>query len=846
MQDQIVSCLCEFVEGNRTEIYSGWRPLFGTLRVANSNHNAAAILEVFQIFLSTDNTLVFANAALDYILCLLSHIKNANSPETMVKRKTVNEDNPDTEKKENDLLAEEGGDIDLCMEALKLLQNCATILSMMYYMPKCPTFNTSHRMNIDTDPQLVDAIIPNIEIVNLNQEVIEQMSYRILCTKGDMECCQKKGITLSGMDKPSGVLKIWYILVEGLSSATIVSAQRNQPCIMETLFKVLRDLIVNPGINFGLYCINHLLLPMVQNWLRQHSKPQKAVEIGQNFKHCCGMATELIVDYLHEIHSAQTKDEIGDEENPAVNLALRQLLLILVECISQATENVARLGTSCIRHLILNAGEILSVYQWEILVTAIHRACTVSLNPMQQVMLAFKEDSDSFYGDLANVKVAARRDSTVEDNERYYELARQVLLMQSQRNCNKCSNKACECEKTPPNITIDDRSYVFLLYPLDATSALNPELYSVRVPFRSVVIGVLAHQLLIQTVSSALLQNLNHITPILKILQINSYNLRGILTHVNAKHISILLKCLEVSTNRSREFDSKPGLKFLVQKVGNLSRAANLYTQANTSEVVQIIVLIELCLDGIEKYSIGPKGLKEIIARDGKEKCYTDIDYVEQFIRNLHTKWEYLCDSYVNLSIKIPPEKSEYESSNSDPVTENENQPAKESIPGARPFKLIDFKRADSFSSSDSESYLEQDALPNLKTEEHDLNRTKNSNEELPAPAEIKKAPADSVVEKSQYKFEMKAIKYDTNTLMQIRGSLSSDNVSMGNEDGMRRLETFDGKIDAMLDYGKHKVNQVLSPLPRTNPFLPPEVTATPQIPPEIQQQRAVSIFKVS
>lgn len=46
--------------------------------MANPKNNSAAILDVFRIFLSTDNTLVFANAALDYIMCLLSHIKNTS------------------------------------------------------------------------------------------------------------------------------------------------------------------------------------------------------------------------------------------------------------------------------------------------------------------------------------------------------------------------------------------------------------------------------------------------------------------------------------------------------------------------------------------------------------------------------------------------------------------------------------------------------------------------------------------------------------------------------------------------------------------------------------------------
>ncbi|KAK4874079.1 hypothetical protein RN001_013439 [Aquatica leii] len=834
VQDQIVSCLCEFVEGNRTEICSGWRPLFGTLRVANGKHNSAAILEVFKVFLSTDNTLVFANAALDYILCLLSQIRHAdNDTETKIDKtqKTIFED----EKKKKLEITEEVNveRVDLCMESLKLLENCATILSMMYYMPKCPTFNQNHRVKTDLSPQLVDSAIPNPEVVNLPTyfEQVEHMSYEILSPKIDLENCVRNNMMLNQMDKPSGVVKIWFTLLEGLAMTAVLAAEKNQPYILETLFKLLKDLIVNPGINFGLYCINHLLLPMVQNWLRQNNKGPKQNDIGQNFKHYCGMATELVVEYLHTLQQKpEDKDEVK-KENPGATLALKQLLLILNECVAQPVESVARLGASCMRHLIINVGQILTTNQWEILVTAIHRSCAISLSPLQQVTSAFKPNSDSFYGDLATVKVAARRDSTPDENERLYELAQQVLLMQSQKNCTKCLGKQCECEKTTSNIVIDDRSYVFLLFPLEAVTSFNPDLFTIRVPFRNLVLGILAHQMLIQTISSALLQNLNHVTPILNILQINSCSLRGILTHVNAKHVNILLKCLEMSNERAKEFDSRPGLKFLMQKVGNLNKSANLYTQANTSEVVEIIVLIELCLDGIEKYGISPKMLKEILAKEDKEKCCTDIDYVEQFLQKLQTKWEFMCESYANLSINIPAEKEEFETSETLPKPEQ-----------CKP----ELKRCDSFYSSDSESYLEKNFLPNLNNEES-LSESKNEDckdvdEDTHKDVDSPNGTDDEASEdNSQFKAN---IKYDTNTLMQIRSSASTENI---NKKIMKTTKEIEEKVGALIEqYRKHKSNNLLTPpKSKSNVSVFNNTVPPPQpVPPEIQQQRAISIFK--
>ncbi|XP_018563694.1 brefeldin A-inhibited guanine nucleotide-exchange protein 3 isoform X2 [Anoplophora glabripennis] len=868
VQDQIVACLCEFVEANRIEICSGWRPLFGTLRVANAKNNAAAILEVFRIFLSTDNTLVFANAALDYILCLLSHIKNSNFDDNQSEyvAQTVNQPN---DKKSLSFLDKETefpsklliGPVDMCIESLKLLQNCAAILSMIYNMPKCPTFNLTHRMNIDTNPQLVDSVIQNAEIVNFNQSIFDNISYEILVTQTDFDNCESEKLTLAHMDKQSGVLKIYYILLEGLSSASILSAPKNQPFVVETLFKLIRDLIVNPGINFGFYCINHILLPMVQNWLRQNVKVQKPGEVWQNFKHCCGLASELVVDYLYHLHENQPTEE---NENPAATLALKQLLLILIECIAQPSENIARLGTSCIRHIILSAGKVLTVHQWEILVVALHRACTISLHPLQQLTLAFKENSDSFYGDLATVKVAARKDSSVSENERLYELAQQVFLMQSQRYCHKCQGKTCECEVTK-GVVIDDRTYVFLLYPFDTNSMLNPDLYTIRVPFRNLVVGILAHQMLVQTISSALLQNLNHITPILNILQINSCSLRGILTKVNAKHVNILLKCLEISNVRSKEFDVRPGLKFLTQKVGNLNKAANLYTQANTSEVVQIIVLIELCLDGIEKYSIDPKSLKEILAREEKSKCLTDLDYIEDFLKKLQVKWDRLCESYINLTLVIP-----------DVSDESDDDIAPSSEPYPKAFKLADFKQDednDNLSvSTDSESYLERDILPNLKNDEKLVETTevkksklqqscsldeniihkKDKNENSSTDDETNELAGkyNSKIIYQKYKIELNSIKYDKNTLLQMRKStISSDNIIMSCDKGndLSKSKSCHLWIKEDINYdSKLKKPSPAHNGPKLNPFTSSIIPPPLPVPTEIQQQRAMSIFKDS
>lgn len=72
---KVVNCICEFVEGSQIEIRSGWRPLFRALGGVSSANHVNSLLEVFQVFLDTGNPAVFSNAAMDFIHCLMKHIR---------------------------------------------------------------------------------------------------------------------------------------------------------------------------------------------------------------------------------------------------------------------------------------------------------------------------------------------------------------------------------------------------------------------------------------------------------------------------------------------------------------------------------------------------------------------------------------------------------------------------------------------------------------------------------------------------------------------------------------------------------------------------------------------------
>jgi len=65
---------------------------------------------------------------------------------------------------------------------------------------------------------------------------------------------------------------------------------------------------------------------------------------------------------------------------------------------------------------------------------------------------------------------------------------------------------------------------------------------------------------------------------------------------MSSRVVFALLKCLQSSHDAAMQFDSRPGLKFLVQKVSRFDVAANLYRQAGIARTVYTHVLLELCV----------------------------------------------------------------------------------------------------------------------------------------------------------------------------------------------------------------------------------------------------------
>lgn len=97
------------------------------------------------------------------------------------------------------------------------------------------------------DGLLVDPNIPDLELIkfeNVPEDLNTDtgMSYKGLSVSPD-DC----GPSLDSIDRPSGVLRVWFLLLEGMHSAAISGGQNLQPCILDMVFTDLTELIDHPG-----------------------------------------------------------------------------------------------------------------------------------------------------------------------------------------------------------------------------------------------------------------------------------------------------------------------------------------------------------------------------------------------------------------------------------------------------------------------------------------------------------------------------------------------------------------------------------------------------------------------
>ncbi|XP_029553559.1 brefeldin A-inhibited guanine nucleotide-exchange protein 3-like isoform X2 [Salmo trutta] len=600
VQDQVVTSIGELVEMCSPQIQSGWRPLFSALRTVHGTDmkdyligeysmgkSQAPVFDVFEAFINTDNIQVFANAATDYIMCLIKFVKGLGKSE--VDYKEI-----------GDCVSATGySSTDLCLPALDYLRKCSQLLAKIYKMPSKPVFLGARLASLPMRAQ-----------------------ERSVSSEDGMDC------VLAEFDDDTGLIQVWILLLEQLTGVVSNCPWEHQPPTLELLFELLRELTNLPGPGFAIFSVIQLLLPVMSLWLQRSHGDQAYWDIAAtNFKHAIGLCCELVVEHIQSfIHS-----DIGYEN--LINLMLKDLFKLLVACVAEPAETISRVGCSCIRYVLVTVGPVFTEEMWHLACCSLQDAFSATLEPVKNLLVCFRSGSASSSGDACEVKVAAPSHSPSAEAEywRIRAMAQQVFMLDTQ-----CS------PKTPNNKEGFEHAQSCVLIielPSDQQSNGHTQKRKIGIPFRTIVVSLLSHQVLLQNLYDILLEEFvkhpGNAEAQKKTTPVSDPRQAGFLRYISMQNLAIIFDLLLDSYRTARDFDARPGLKYLLMKVSGVCGAANLYRQSAMSFNIYFQAL--LCATLTNQESITAELVKKILyeedegSSDSSQQCSSeDEDIFEE------------------------------------------------------------------------------------------------------------------------------------------------------------------------------------------------------------------------
>lgn len=133
----------------------------------------------------------------------------------------------------------------------------------------------------------------------------------------------------------------------------------------------------------------------------------------------------------------------------------------------------------------------------------------------------------------------------------------------------------------------------------------------------------------------------------------------GMIPMLSVRTMIKMLECLRNSYKVAVEFDSRPGLKFLIQKVARTEVAVNLYKQAGASMVFFIHSLLQICASVPDLSKVKVKSLSYSNHQNLLDICYHDTRHCSNiarvlsspdlFIQLLKAICDELCQTYVDI-----------------------------------------------------------------------------------------------------------------------------------------------------------------------------------------------------
>ena len=301
----------ELVEGFGQSIKSGWRSLLRALsntQISNRHsleefndgeQRQKLVFNIIENFVNIKSTSVFASSVVSAVLCLLKFLRGGGSNDKDDSfEKPFDKDNSLKSNTESNI-SDFSNVLELCGPILNIILQISKKLSLIYIQPSSSIFYGSYSILLVNMTECQDRVW---------DDTWSQSKSSRASDKGGKHSPISAANSIVAIDD-TGILRVWFLLLEGLTPNVATSPQKFQPMIIEILFEILRSITTVPGPHFSMFAISNLLLPMLRSWVQRGSRKKSYWENTlTNFKHACGLATQLVLEEIGRFLSVEGED----------------------------------------------------------------------------------------------------------------------------------------------------------------------------------------------------------------------------------------------------------------------------------------------------------------------------------------------------------------------------------------------------------------------------------------------------------------------------------------------------------------------------------------------------------
>jgi brefeldin A-inhibited guanine nucleotide-exchange protein 3 len=554
-EHQVVSSICDLVEGSAAEIHSGWQSVFGALRAVKqvskdttdrkqdrSNGIQDAVLEVVAAVLNHRDPAVFSQAAIPCVQCLIKLLSNelVVIPQNKGSHSQLSEFDlgvGNSSDRSEEELSEGNNDEQTSFSLiLENLNQCSMALSTVFSMRVRPFFRGSEQICLPGDELIGGELVSAFDAEN------------------------------------SGILIVWALLVNSLTETTPKCEGSLLNQVTSLLFKLLQALINCPGLPFFAHILTSVVIPVLNSWVVSDTWNHKT---ASSFSHVVGQTVDLVAEHL---------PNLGVSEDKIVIKVVPKLIEKVVELagtlILKEDEKIARVGCSTFRLLASCCHNNLRGLLLHTVCCGLAKALDNSLEPVKSLIDQYDPGDQNLKGKENSVKLVSRKNAPETVVRRSLHLAEQLFISTA---------TTASSRRKQVRLNVADPMSEKLSHALTFVFS-NDNSIKKRISFRQLVVSLVSHRLLLQVIQDLLFP----VAPLKESKTKSERTCDSSECVAEFSEISCLIDCIMNSCITAAAFDSRPALQVTVSKLAVMEPVlASLAKQAETGTAIVMLVVQE-------------------------------------------------------------------------------------------------------------------------------------------------------------------------------------------------------------------------------------------------------------